>query len=168
MELFTERLHIRNLRESDLAEFEGVVNEVQKKHFGSSKGFLDWLIGQYAAMDAIHGLLSFGIFERRTGEFLGTVGVGEHDDLHETEIFYHLREAHRGRGYAAEAALAVTKWALERYDLPYVIGTAEVDNLPSRRVLERCGYRLADTRTLLVHVTGERRAFAYYRFDREG
>lgn len=164
MELITERLVIRDLCEADYPEFERSLNEVQKTCFGSGKGFLDWLISQYPERDIVNGLISFGIFEKQTGTFLGTVGAGKHDDLHEPEIFYQLLPEHQGHGYATEAAKAVTEWALEQYPIPYLIGTVGVENVKSQHVLERCGYQLVDTRSLLVHVTNERYDFKYYRF----
>lgn len=166
MKIVTERLIIRSLCEADYPEVERILNDVQKSCFGGGRGFLNWLISQYAAMDITTGLLSFGIFERRTGTFIGTIGVGDHDDLHEPEIFYHLSPEHRGRGYATEAAKAVTSWAFETYDIEYLIGTAAVDNVSSQHVLERCGYQFIEVRSLLVHVTAERYDFKYYRYDR--
>ena len=166
MEIATERLVIRELRGTDYPDFEQVLNEVQKNAFGSGKGFLDWIISQYPAMDIQNGLLSFGIFEKQTGTFMGTIGVGDHDDLHEPEIFYQLLPEYRGHGFATEAARAVTKWALGYFDIHYLIGTAGVENVKSQRVLERCGYQFVDTRSLLVHVTNERYEFKYYRYYR--
>ncbi len=163
MRIFTERLVIRALCEADYPEFERILNDVQKAAFESGKGFLNWLISQYPQMDIINGLISLGIFEKQTGKFIGTVGAGKHDDLHEPEIFYHLLPEYRGYGFATEAAKAVTNWALENYDIPYLIGTVSVDNFKSQQVLERCGYQLVDTRSLLVHVTNERFDFKYYR-----
>lgn len=166
MKVFTERLMIRNLCEADYPEFERSLNDVQKSCFGSGKGFLNWLISQYAAMDVANGLLSFGIFEIQTGKFIGTIGVGDHDDLHEPEIFYHLLPEYRGYGYATEAAKEVTRWALESYQIEYLIGTVAIDNVKSQHVLERCGYQFIEERSLLVHVTNERYDFKYYRYYR--
>lgn len=164
MELVTERLVIRDLCEADYPEFERSLNDVQRTCFGSGKGFLDWLISQYPERDIVNGLISFGIFHKQTGKFLGTVGAGQHDDLHEPEIFYQLLPEYQGYGFATEAAKEVTRWALENYDIPYLIGTVGVENVKSQHVLERCGYQLVDTRSLLVHVTKERYEFKYYRF----
>ena len=47
-------------------------------------------------------MLSSGIFERQTGKFIGTIGVGDYHDLHEPELFYHLLPEHRGYGFAKE------------------------------------------------------------------
>ncbi len=166
MKLLTERLIIRNLCEADYPEFERTLNAAQKNAFGSGEGFLRWVISQYDAMDITSGLLSFGIFERQTGQFVGTIGVGDHDDLHEPEIFYHLLPEQRGKGFATEAAKEVTRWALESFHIDYLIGTAAVDNVKSQRVLERCGYQLIGARSLLVHVINERYDFKYYRYDK--
>lgn len=162
----TERLIIRDLCEADWPEFERTLNDVQKSCFGSGKGFLNWLISQYPAMDITNGLLSFGIFERQNEKLIGTIGVGDHDDLHEPEIFYHLLPEYRGYGFAVEAAKEVTRWALETFDIAYLIGTAATDNIKSQYVLERCGYQFVEVRSLLVHVTNERYDFRYYRYDR--
>lgn len=164
MELLTRRLVIRSLCEADYPEFERVLNDVQKSCFGSGKGFLDWVISQYSAMDISNGLLSFGIFEKQTGKFMGTIGVGKHNDLDETELFYNLLPECRGYGFATEAAAEITRWALGNYDIPYLIGTVTLDNIKSQHVLERCGYQLIDVRSLSVHVTNERYDFKYYRY----
>lgn len=69
-----------------------------------------------------------------------------------------------GHGYVTEAVKAVTKWAFENYEIPYLIGTVEVSNMKSQKVLERCSYQFIDERTLLVHAEGIQYRFKYYRF----
>lgn len=115
-------------------------------------------------MDIINGVECFGIFDKETGSVIGAVGVGEHDDLHESEIFFNLLPDTRGKGYATEAAKAVTKWALENYKIPYIIGTAEINNIPSQKVLENCGYKFVNEQTLLVHILNKKCVFKYYRY----
>ena len=162
----TKRLTIRTLCKADQPEFLQTLNEVQKSCFGSGEKFLDYLLAQYTAMDIVNGMLCFGIFEKKTGKLIGTVGAGKHDDLHEPEIFYYLLPAYRGHGFAAEAVKEVTEWALQNYDIPYLIGTVAVENVQSQCVLERCGYQLVSVRSLLVHATKEKANFKYYRYYR--
>lgn len=154
---------IRELCEADYPEFERTLNDVQKSCFGNGKNFLNWLIAQYSAMDIINGLVSLGIFEKATGKFMGTIGVGEHDDLHEPEIFYFVLPEHRGNGFASEAVNAMTLWAFRNYNIPYLIGTVAVDNVKSQHVLERCGYQFVAERSLLVHAANKRLDFKYYK-----
>lgn len=166
MKIITERLIIRNLCQADYPAFERTLNDIQKSCFGGGEGFFNWVISQYDAMDITNGLLSFGIFERQTGRFMGTAGVGDHHDLHEPEIFYRLLPEYRGHGFATEAARDITRWALETFPIEFLIGTAAVDNVKSQHVLERCGYRFVGVRSLAVHVTNEKHSFLYYRYDR--
>lgn len=117
-------------------------------------------------MDIVSGVVCFGILSAATGEVLGAVGAGAHDGLSETEVFISLLPSARGQGYATEATRAVTAWALAHSELPYLIATVAVDNLPSQRAVERCGFEFIDERMLTVHLTGERQAFRYYRYYR--
>lgn len=161
MKIETDRLIIRYLTEADLPDYEKVVNEVMLTCM-SAKEFLEWNISHYSKLDIIHSTVCFGIFDKDYN-FMGIVGAGEHDDLHEPEIFYELIPDARGKGYAAEATKAITAWVFESFDIPYIIGTAATDNVKSQRVLERCGYQFIDERTLLVHVEGKKYDFKYYR-----
>jgi len=167
MNLRTPRLIVRPFVPEDLAEFRKLLEipEVPgwQMQRANAEGFLGWHIANYARMDVVHGVVCLGIFHEQTGRILGAVGAGEHDDLHEPEVFFNLLPSERGHGYATEAAGAVTRWALDRYPIEYLIGTAEVGNVPSQRVLERCGYELVDERELLVHIVNKRYRFRYYR-----
>lgn len=167
MIITTDRLVIRTLTEDDLIDFEKLLDipEVTgwRMQKDNSLGFLRWHISNYIAMDITNGVVCFGIFDKN-GDIIGAVGAGEHDDLGETEIFYNILPVARGKGYASEAAKAVTSWALNNYKIPYIIATADVKNIPSQKVLEKCGYIFVDERTLLVHITNEKYTFKYYKF----
>lgn len=174
MEITTDRLVIRTFTADDLPEFRKLLDipevggwQMQKNR---AREFLDWHLSNYEKMDITHGIVCLGIFDKATGAILGSVGAGEHDDLHEPEIFYALLPKARGKGYAKEAARAVTEWALQRFDLPYIIATTAVDNIASQKVLEHCGYELVDERNLKVHILDKRADFKYYRRypDRQG
>ena len=169
MLLETSRLIIRPFEINDLSEFEKLLDipevigwQMQKSN---SKGFLSWHISNYINMDIINGIVCFGIFDKVNGNVLGAVGAGKHDDLYETEIFYNLLPEARGNGFAVEAAKAVTEWALRDYSIPYIIGTAAVDNISSQKVLEKCGYQFIDIKKLLVHITNKEYEFTYYRLN---
>ncbi|MEC0238465.1 GNAT family N-acetyltransferase [Paenibacillus dokdonensis] len=171
MLLETSRLLIRPFVTSDLTEFEKLLDipevpgwQMQKSN---SEGFLNWHIANYSHMDIINGIVCFGIFDKLHRNVVGAVGAGEHDDLHEPEICYNLLPEARGKGYAIEAAMAVTEWAMANYKMDYIIGTATVDNIPSQRVLENCNYQFIDERILLIHITNEKHKIKYYRFYRE-
>ena len=168
--LETERLIIRKFNENDLNEFETLLDipevigwQMQKNR---AKDFLQWHISNYNKMDIISGIICFGIFDK-CNKILGAVGAGKHDDLNETEIFYNLLPLERGNGFATEAVKKITEWAMENYEIPYIIGTIGVENLKSQKILERCGYEYINEQTLLVHITNEKYKFKYYRYYRK-
>ncbi len=58
------------------------------------------------------------------------------------EIGYGLSAAYRGRGLGAELVSGLSAWLAARADVRRVIAGTETSNLPSRRCLERAGFRL--------------------------
>ncbi len=87
--------------------------------------------------------LVLGIAEKAGGTLIGHVGLSEIPDG--IEIGYAVAEAFQRRGYAAEAAAALTRWALDCLRLPRVYGIVKQGNLASASVLRRAGYRLLVT-----------------------
>ena len=57
------------------------------------------------------------------------------------EIGYGVDEAFRGRGLATEAVGALVDWGRGREDVGVILAETLTANLPSRRVLEKCGFR---------------------------
>jgi len=74
---------------------------------------------------------------------LGLVGhVHGNDRESEVEVGYAIEERHQGKGFASEAVGTMVNWALERFDLPRVLGIVATDNVASCRVLEHAGFAL--------------------------
>jgi len=77
---------------------------------------------------------------RSSLELIGHVGLSPLEG--EVEVGYAIEEKQQGRGFASEAVGAVVDWALQRFDLPRVLGIVAKDNAPSCRVLENAGFTL--------------------------
>lgn len=58
------------------------------------------------------------------------------------EIGYHIAEACRGRGFAAESVRGFLPAAMERWGMDRVWGVVDERNAASCRVLEKCGFKL--------------------------
>ncbi|HLY85676.1 MAG TPA: GNAT family N-acetyltransferase [Gaiellaceae bacterium] len=84
---------------------------------------------------------------REDGRVLGRAGFLRWDPEtwqvggDETEIGWLLAREHWGRGYAAEAALALRDWAFDDRGLRRLISLIEPENVRSIRVAERLGER---------------------------
>ena len=58
------------------------------------------------------------------------------------EIGYHIAKVYTGNGYATEAVNLYVEYLKKNTDIKEIYGVALADNLASRRVLEKCGFKL--------------------------
>ncbi|HEY7851322.1 MAG TPA: GNAT family N-acetyltransferase [Ktedonobacterales bacterium] len=92
----------------------------------------------------------FGVWaaiEHTSSDFVGWFGFQPRGDTGagEIELGYRLRRAVWGNGYATEGARALIHKGFEELGARRVFATAYQDNVASRRVMEKCGLRLAST-----------------------
>jgi RimJ/RimL family protein N-acetyltransferase len=110
-------------------------------------------------------VLGFGkraIIEAETGAWLGftelsLVGPGKGSRDEDIELGYFIEPGRWGEGIATEAALALRGEAFGRCGLTELIGRCRVENVASRRVLAKVGFRklrlfeLADGIVVEIH-----------------
>jgi RimJ/RimL family protein N-acetyltransferase len=88
------------------------------------------------------GGIHLAIEDKSSGEHVGAISLFTTDwDARATEVGYGIRNRHRGNGYATEAVVALTGWALTDGGMQRVQLRANTDNKPSVRVAEKAGYR---------------------------
>jgi len=80
-----------------------------------------------------------GIALQTTGELIGHVGLSPVEEG--VEIGYAIAMDHQGKGYATEAVAAFSKWAVNLFSLAGIWAILVMDNHPSKKVLERAGYK---------------------------
>lgn len=87
--------------------------------------------------------LRFLIFNKETNEFIGTTGFHNIDwDVQKLEIGYWIDSQYSGKGYMVEAIEELTQYALEGLDMKRVEIRTEAENLKSRAIPEKIGFRL--------------------------
>ncbi|MFI0977049.1 GNAT family N-acetyltransferase [Streptomyces sp. NPDC021093] len=98
----------------------------------------------------------FAIAEPGGGEVVGAAGVGDILLAHgHGEILYWLLPAGRGKGVASEAAVRLTRWAIDDLGLHRVRLTHSTANGASCRVAEKAGFTYEGTmRSALLHADG--------------
>ena len=142
----TERLLLRGWREADRAPFAAlnadpeVMRYLTKRLTGEeSDAFVDRIIARWAERG--HGL--WAVERRADGVFLGFTGLAWHDFAAPftpaVEIGWRFRREAWGHGYATEAAAAALAWGFEVLGLDEILSWTTVDNVASRRVMERIG-----------------------------
>lgn len=96
---------------------------------------VDFLISRY---DSADGPFVYPILLRE-GANIGYIQLVKVENG--WEIGYHIAQPYTRRGYAAEAVRAFLPVIARQKDVRSVYGICLADNLASRRVLERCGFR---------------------------
>jgi RimJ/RimL family protein N-acetyltransferase len=106
--------------------------------------WLDRIPQPYRVTDALAfigsdvGETAYAIVDAVSGRLLGGIGVHWTEDV--ADIGYWVREDARGRGVTTRALVLVTKLALEQGAKRLQL-RADVENLPSRRVAEKVGFK---------------------------
>lgn len=81
------------------------------------------------------------------GSLAGSIGIVTKTDIYRknVEIGYYVAEEFWGKGIATKAIKAVTKYAFETFDIVRVYAEPFAQNISSRRVLEKAGFKLEAT-----------------------
>ena len=102
----------------------------------------DWIARVRATAAGDPWSLSFSAVERASGSAVAVCAFkGPPDSSGIVEVSYGTDLAYRGRGYASEAAGALTEFALASGRVRLVRAHTRPDNVASARVLEKCGFR---------------------------
>ena len=109
--------------------------------------------------------VGFGLWwfrDRASGELVGYSGLNREriDGEPVVEIGWSITPARQSEGLATEAASAVVAWGFERVGLDRIVAFALLDNVRSRRVMEKLGMTYARDfeRRDLTHALYELRA----------
>jgi len=100
---------------------------------------------------------AFAITDASTGDVVGSIDM-RINRLQTGHVGYWVAARARGRGVAADALRALSRWALESLGLGRVELVTDPENIASQRVAERAGFqREAVLRSILLNRDGSRR-----------
>jgi len=145
-EVRTERLILRRWRESDREPFARMNADPKVMEFFPatlSREESDELADRIEAHFVEHGFGGFAAELKETGEFIGFIGLAvprfEAAFTPCVEIGWRIAAKHWGRGLATEGARAVAEFAFAELGLREIVSFTTVENMRSRRVMERLG-----------------------------
>jgi len=101
----------------------------------------DWLARVQATTVPDPWVFGFQVVLRETGAAIGTGGFKTPPADGRVEIAYGIDPEHRCKGYATEAAAAMTRFALESGRVTTVFAHTLPEPNASTRVLTKCGFR---------------------------
>lgn len=144
--LTTERLILRNWRSDDLDHLAALNADDEVMRYFPDRPDLEQSAATLARVMAGMKRHGFGFWALETSDnnvFVGFAGLLRPAfHTHFTpcvEVGWRLARSAWGLGYATEAGKASLAFAFDRLGLDEVVSMTVVDNLPSRRVMERLG-----------------------------
>lgn len=146
MRLETERLVIRDWRDSDRETYAGFVGDAEIRRFYVevlSRAESDAMIDRFIEYGARDGFGLYAVERKSDGALLGDVGLvpvampirGNPP----VEIGWLLGKQYWGQGYAPEAAQAWLDYAFDVLNFGEVVAWTATMNLPSQRVMQKLG-----------------------------
>jgi RimJ/RimL family protein N-acetyltransferase len=147
MPLFTARLLLRDVSESDLPAVHALHSLPEVDEFNTlgvpenvavtERLLATWLDQQHAVPRTAYVLR---VQRADTGDFVGLVALTVGKSAFRTgEVWYKLLPAHWGQGLASEALAAVLAFGFDRLGLHRIEAGCAVGNAASIRVLEKAG-----------------------------
>jgi len=148
----TERLLVRELRESDVDGAHRVYGDAEVMRYvgadGKPRTRDESAAGVARMMDGQrrNGFSLWAVELRETGEMIGVCGVVHVDGTGpDVELVYEFQRSAWGQGYATEAARACLAAALGPLGLKRVVALAYPENAQSVRVMQKAGMKSAGT-----------------------
>ncbi|MFD2612318.1 GNAT family N-acetyltransferase [Paenibacillus gansuensis] len=107
--------------------------------------------------------LRLGIILKGKEEFIGWCCTGIKDELPapNREIMFALSKEHRGKGYTTQAANGIINYLFENTNVEALIAIALLENLPSNRVLQKCGFDFQS----MIELENER--YRYFKLNKK-
>lgn len=113
------------------------------------------------------GKCVYAITKADNGAFLGCCGIEPHEDGRTVELGYWLGEPHWNQGYVTEAAHALIDMVFRTRDVDQIDARCRVMNIPSRRVIQKCGFQFQATGMVQSLAVGGMVPVEWYRLDRK-
>lgn len=144
--LETDRLVMRRMMECDyrvmyaLNDDPEVMRYVGDGPFETPEHSYDFLFN-YQDVYRKYGFARWTVELKATGQRLGWCGLRLYREDGDMDLGYRFFRKHWNKGYATEASLACIKYAFETLGFDYLTARANVENVGSYRVMEKCGMK---------------------------
>jgi RimJ/RimL family protein N-acetyltransferase len=145
VKISTERLIMRDWRESDLAPWAAMNADPEvRRYLGPLLTFEQasaWVLDFQDDLDR-YGFGFWALEVRASGEFIGFTGLGTVDEempFTGVELAWRLARPAWGHGYATEAALAAAEHGFGTMGLREIVAVTMEKNLRSQAVMRRIG-----------------------------
>ena len=145
-ELETDRLYMRRFRTNDLDVFSQILGQDEVGQWlprgrGYTKDEVEKFLDNVAKHWQEKGYGIWAVIEKESGKIIGHCGLNYVKQNDEVEVLYGFGKEYWGLGYATEAAKAALSFGFEKIGLDRIVAFAKIDNIASRRVIEKIGLK---------------------------
>jgi len=168
----TERLVLRQFTINDAEELHSICTQPYvlkwmpdwEISLEERKGWIRWVEKEYLRASKNSVRIMLAVTLEFNQKLIGMVSIGNKSEVNnEIEIAYFVSEKYSHNGYIGEAVKAMAEWVFSNLKINYLIAIVELDNIPSQRVLEKCGFAKLEIRMVLNSGETEDKPFYYYR-----
>lgn len=171
-QLETERLILRPMEETDLADFHAMSTMPEVARFSGWDCSKTLEESRERLERKLSGKDTFAIVLKETGEFAGTFSLQAREwpsypvdhNLKGREFGFELMQPYWGRGLMPEAVNAVADYCFESLGFDFVTAGYFLGNERSARVIEKCGFRFLFEYDLTLSADNIVKVRTYIRF----
>lgn len=173
-EIETERLILRRFEHTDdeaMLKYwiaDEKIQSLYSEPVYTTKEAVKELLDKYISSYEKDDYYRWAIIEKITGECIGQIAYFLVDSKnHFAEIEYCIGSEFQCNGFATEATKAVIAYGFDKMNLHKVQICTKTINLPSKRVIEKCGFTYEGTLRDYFYLNGEYVGRLYFSILRE-
>lgn len=145
-ELETERLYMRRFRTDDIDVFSQILGQDEVGQWlprgrGYTKNEVEKFLTNIIKHWDDNGYGIWAVVEKESGNFIGHCGLNYVKQCDAVELLYGFGKEYWGKGYATEAAKSALQFGFDKVGLKKIVAFTKIDNIASRRVIEKAGFR---------------------------
>lgn len=128
------------------------------------KTWIKWVQSNYLKSTKNVARIMLAVTLKTNKRLIGMIGIGNKEEVNdEIEIAYFISEEYCNKGYISDASKAMIEWSFANLKLDYLIAIVEPDNIPSQRVVEKCGFTKVNSIIILNSGDVKEKTFYYYK-----
>ncbi|MEE0686470.1 MAG: GNAT family protein [Lachnospiraceae bacterium] len=173
-EIETERLILRRFEHTDdeaMLKYwiaDEKIQSLYSEPVYTTKEAVKELLDKYISSYEKDDYYRWAIIEKTTGECIGQIAYFLVDSKNQfAEIEYCIGSEFQCNGFATEATKAVIAYGFDKMNLHKVQICTKTINLPSKRVIEKCGFTYEGTLRDYFYLNGEYVGRLYFSILRE-
>ena len=141
----TNRLILRRFKEDDAQElYDGYVNQESFLYYTNKvKRTLQEEIESLKGIDEKYNNLEYYnwlITTKVDKKIVGAINLNVNNYNESVEFNYAIDDRYKGKGYMTEALEAIKNYCLNEIKVNRIFGGCEINNLASKRVMEKCSF----------------------------